>query len=290
MRIFDRSELDSSRRGARFFADARITCGCFGTHGAIGTPRQHEAGNPLEFVRIQPGPVFVAPVDDHAGTPSKIASNHHRIAGGTATVFDAILGRISAGDTRRGMFCASSSLARSRRRAIDQHLEHVVRCPEAVAFCTFLNDEPGNLARHHPPLAAGTAKLGSSLRGSLRLESDPAGQAEASVIEIARHALGADQAPTLRCLDDPRTAIIADLVAIPGDGPTGTTAPNRRVDPCRRYRLERRPTTTIEGAPHNHQRDIVLRMAICTGDQLHAIRIGSPVWGLDPSPRGPPRR
>jgi hypothetical protein len=239
-----------------------------------GSAGQDEACNSFEFVGIQPGSVLVTPIDDHTGALAEIAPSHHRVASGTATIFDTIACGVSAIDSRHGRLPGLGSLTGNRSRTIDKRREYVFGGPQAVAFGAFLNHEAADFAGAHPTFATGAAKLRRGLERNLRLESDPARQTETGVIEIAGHAFRADQASASWCRDDARLAVVADFVAFPRDRATGATALDRCVDTDWRRRLERRPTATIEGAPRHHRCHIVLRMTICTGDQFHAVCIG----------------
>ena len=170
---------------------------CFDLRHTGGSARQDKACDSFELVGVQPGSVLVTPIDDHAGSFTEISPSHHRVAGGTATIFDAMARGVSAIDSRRAGLSGSGPLAGEGTGSIDERLEYVFGRPQAVAFGTFLDQEPADFASRHPTFATRTAKLGRVLEGNLRLESNPTGQTEAGVIEVARHALRTDQASTL---------------------------------------------------------------------------------------------
>ena len=153
-----------------------------------------------------------------------------------------------------------------------------------MALRTFLHDQPTDFARRHPSLTAGTAPFRRIAQDRARLEADATGQAETRVIEIARHALGADQPAAIDRARNRAATVVAVFIALASNSATSATSSRNRIDTLRRRRLEFSPTNTVKRTPRNAGSNIVLCMTIGTGDKLHAPRIGPSKSALNETP------
>ena len=139
---------------------------------AFGSTRQYESGDSLEFVRIEPGAMLMAPIDDHARSLLKISSDHESIAGRTAPILDGSVERIATIDAGRWRLSSEIAVTCRRCRAINERIEAILGCPQPVTFRTFLDLESAHFSRSHPTLATRTAQLGQSRLQRLRIERD----------------------------------------------------------------------------------------------------------------------
>jgi len=146
-----------------------------------------------------------------------------------------------------------------------------------VTTFAFLNLETADDARYHPSVATGTAQLGFLRLNRLRVETHSTSQTEARVIGIAGKTLWTDQAATIADQDDRRTTVAAVLVCFLRQGTAGATALNRRVRTLERRGLEAVAAATIEGTARRQLGDVVLRMALGTGDKLQADSLKGPI-------------
>ena len=282
--IPSRVELNPPRRRSSRFPFASLARCVFDSRGCLCAPGKNESGNALEFVRVEPGAVFMTLIDDHTRTSAKVAARHHRVTGRTAPVLDAIRTGIPTVDARRRRLAGFRAGSSHSGRPIHERIEYVLRRPDAVAFGAFLNDERADLTRGHPSFAARTAEFRGVVENRLGVEARPTGEAKARVIQIARHAFRTDGAPTTRCGNDARLAIVADLITLSRDRAASATSLDPGIDAHERGRLEGRATATIERTPEHPRGDVILRMAIWAGDQLHSEVIGGPDATLDRSP------
>ena len=224
----------------------------FHLRSSIGATRQNETRDPLEFMCIEPGAMQVTHVDDHARSLAEVFAPHEVVARRTSAIFDAGLGRVVSFEARHSIFTALGAILCYVGSAIDQARKDFVRRPQSVAFRAFLNNKTTDFAHAHPALAAGAPQFRGIGNGRTRFEARATGETESRVIEIAGHALGADQS-TAMCSANDLGATIAAVIVLPSrNRTTGAATQDRRLNDLRRTGLKRRATATFKGGAFDH--------------------------------------
>lgn len=201
---------------------------------------------------IEPGAMQATHVDDHARSFSEVFAPHEVVARRTSAIFDARLGRVVPFDARRSVFTALGAILCYRRGAIEQARKDFVRRPHPMAFLAFLDNKTTDFAHAHPALAARASQFRGIGNRRPGLEARAAGEAETRVIEIAGHALWADQTTAMCSANDLRATIAAVIVLPSRNRTTGTATRDRRLNDLRRTSLERRATAAVKGGPFDH--------------------------------------
>ncbi len=235
----------------------------------------YESGNSFQFIGVQPGPVGPADVDDHPRSLAEVASRHQFLTFRARPVLHLLGERVASHTPHRGQLIpAGFTVAPSVDGLVDQHIEVLLRYPQAMALWTFVDTDAANAVGRHFTFAGRAGEFTTLEVDLMRAKFDSAGGAKTRIFGIPAEAFRADQAQLAFVPDDGGIAVVTVIGCFTYCRATGSTAQDIRVHALKPTILDGVPAMALEFL-RRHLGGVELGVAFGTGNEMQGFKLPS---------------